>query len=325
MQPDSTHGKRNRFPKWLRLILGSLLAVAGIGFLLARLAEDWGRVPFDELSFNPACLALSFTILLAIHFPLYALAWRLLLKGFGEELPFRAALAVFSAAQIGKYIPGKVWFTLGRMSLGRREGIPEAKTLVSTLVEAAFALLSAILLFGIAVLLVPRDTLPGAVYFLFVGIPLCLVAIHPPILNRLLKSVLKKLKRPVFRLEASYGRLLLVLLVYVLDWAAQGLGCYLLIRSFYPMPVAHLPVLLGGYAVSWMLGFLALIAPAGLGIREGIFTFVLRLIVTEPIAIISALVTRVWITLAEALMALVSVLYLGVRRKNAQEAKNPQA
>ena len=326
MSPASgSNPSRFRIPRWLRLTVGTLVVAAALCFLVSRLIRDWSRIPFDDLEFNALCLAGSFLLLLVLHFPLYGHAWRLVLGTLGERIPLPSAVAVFASAQLGKYIPGKVWFTLGRMSLAKREGVPEDRTLVSIFVETVFALLSATVLFGISILLVPRGAVPGPVYFVFAAVPLCLLLLYPPLLNRILGAVLRRLKRPVFRLEASYGRLLYILLVYTLDWLVQGISCWLLISSFYRLPFAHLPVLLGGYAISWMLGFLTLIAPAGLGIREGIFTFVLRLIVTEPIAIISALVTRVWITLAEALMALVSVLYLGVRRKNAQEAKNPQA
>jgi hypothetical protein len=117
----------------------------------------------------------------------------------------------------------------------------------------------------------------------------------------------------------SYPRILRILALYALDWALQGACCFVLINSFYPLPLSTLPILLGGYAMSWMLGFLVLIAPAGLGIREGIYTIILRTVMPEPIAIISALVTRVWMTISEIMMAGVSLPFVVHWRKNAEE------
>jgi uncharacterized membrane protein YbhN (UPF0104 family) len=79
-------------------------------------------------------------------------------------------------------------------------------------------------------------------------------------------------------------------------------------------------VLLGGYAISWMTGFLVLVSPAGLGVREGVFTLILKTVVPEPLAIIAALVTRVWMTLGELTAALVGFAYLRLRSARRRSA-----
>jgi len=306
--------------RWLRLTLGIAVAAAAFYFLITRLIRDWTQIPFDRLHFSAPLLVASFAILLLLHFPLGAICWQLLLRGLGQRLPVLRCLAIMTVTQLGKYAPGKVWFTLGRMSLAKREGISEDKTLVSVAIETGFLLLAAILLFAVAVavLLLRRAAVPPAAYAVFALIPLCLVVVYPPVLNRLLRSILPRLKRPVFALNLSYPQLLGLLGLYTSDWLVQGLGCFVLINSFYPLAPAHLPVLLGGYSISWILGFIFLIAPAGLGIREGIYTWILKLAMPETIAIISALITRIWMTTSEVVMALVCLPLL---RRQHQEAK----
>jgi hypothetical protein len=305
--------------RWLRSLLGAVITGVAFWFLVVRLVRDWHQIPFGQLHFRPLLLAASFVLLLVLHLPLYGYAWRLILRALGAELSVGKSIAIFSVAQIGKYAPGKVWFTLGRMSMAKNEGIPEDRTMVSVIVELAFSLLAATGLFGLAVLLIPRAQIPAAVYLLFVLAPLSLVAVYPPILNRIIRFTFTRLKRPLFELRMSYPRILRILALYALDWALQGACCFVLINSFYPLPLSTLPILLGGYAMSWMLGFLVLIAPAGLGIREGIYTIILRTVMPEPIAIISALVTRVWMTISEIMMAGVSLPFVVHWRKNAEE------
>jgi uncharacterized membrane protein YbhN (UPF0104 family) len=149
---------------------------------------------------------------------------------------------------------------------------------------------------------------PARVYLAFVLIPFCIVAVYPPILNRVVGFILKRLRQPIFEVRMTFLRLLSALGLFVLMWVIQGLGCYLLIRSFYPLDLSRLPMVAGAFALSWILGFIVLISPAGLGVREGIFTFALRLVIPEPVAIIAALLSRVWITVGEGLLALAFTL-----------------
>jgi len=308
-------------PRWLKYTLGVATVVVAFYFLGTRLVRDWHQIPFDRLHFSLPLLVLSFVVLLGTHLPLASAAWQVILSGLGERIPLGHSIAVFSVTQLGKYVPGKLWFTLGRMSILKREGISEAKTMVSVVVEIILALLASLLLLGMTVLFVPRSTIPSSVYLLLLLAPVCVLLVYPRILNGILRFVLRRAGRPVFELRLSYLQLLLLTGMYFADWAMQGFGSFLLLNSFYPLSFAKLPVVLGGYAISWMIGFLMLVAPAGLGIREGIFTLILKMVLPEPIAIISTLLTRVWMTISEAAVALFCLPFLSRRRKNAEETE----
>ncbi len=316
---NQSTGTAQKKLNWLSYTIGIAIVIISFYFLINRLLRDWQQIPFAELHFNPLLLILSYLILLAFHFPLGGYAWKLILGGLGERLPIMRGTAIITVTQLGKYAPGKVWFTLGRMSFAKRDGIPEAKTLTSVVIETGFLLLAAIFLFGIAILLLPRTVVPKGIYYSFLLAPLTLIITYPPILNRILKPLLKWFKQPIFSLQLSYPRLLLILGVYVLDWFVQGIGCFVLINSFYPLSLSHLPILLGGYSISWILGFIMLIAPAGLGVREGIYTFILKLVMPQTIAIISALITRIWMSTSEVAMALICLPILRKVTKNPDE------
>jgi len=314
---EITASARKRL-NWLRYTIGSIIVIVSFYFLISQLVRDWLQIPFSQLRFNPFLLIVSYILLVFLHFPLGGYGWKLILAGFGEKIPVMRCIAIITVTQLGKYAPGKVWFTLGRMSFAKRDGVPEAKTLTSVVIETGFLLLAAIFLLGSAILLLPRTVVPKAIYYCFLLAPLTLIITYPPVLNRILKPLLKWFKQPIFSLELSYPQLLLILSVYVLDWFIQGVGCFILINSFYPLPLSRLPVLLGGYSISWILGFIILIAPAGLGIREGIYTYILKLVMPQPIAIISALITRIWMSTAELVMA---VICLPVLRKGLRNSK----
>lgn len=278
--------------------------VACFYFLGDRLARDWHKIPWHEIRLSIPLLISAFLVMFA-WMAVYGLTWKVLLKGLGERISLYNSVSVLAVSQVGKYIPGKLWFTVGRMYLAKKHGISEAKTAVSTAMELALSLLAAVILFGLAVALIPRGTVPARVYLAFLLVPFCIFAVYPPILSRVTGFILKRLHQPVFEVRMTFLRLLVVLGLFVLMWVIQGTGCYLLIRSFYPLDISRLPMVAGAFALSWILGFIVLISPAGLGVREGIFTFALRLVMPEPVAIIAALLSRIWITVTEGLLALV--------------------
>jgi len=304
---EPTTTRNSRLGRLLRLTIGVVVAAACFYFLGNRLARDWHKIPWHEIHLNVPVLVASFLVMF-VWMLVYGLTWKVLLAGLGERISLFNSVAVLAVSQIGKYVPGKLWFTVGRMYLAKRHGVSEAKTAVSTVMEIALSLLGAVILFGLAVALVPRGMIPTRVYLAFLLVPFCIVAVYPPILTRVTGFILRRLHQPVFEIRMTFRRLLGILGLYVLMWVVQGVGCYLLIRSFYPLDLSRLPMVAGAFALSWILGFIVLVSPAGLGIREGIFTFALRLVVPEPVAIIAALMSRIWITGSEGLLALVFTL-----------------
>jgi hypothetical protein len=289
------------------LTIGAAVVVVCFYFLGDRLARDWHKIPWHEIRLSVPLLVSAFLVMFVWMF-VYGLTWKVLLAGMGEHISLFHSVSVLAVSQVGKYIPGKLWFTVGRMYLAKKHGVSEAKTAVSTAMELALSLLGAVILFGLAVALIPRGMVPARVYLAFLLVPFCIVAVYPPILNRVTGFILRRLHQPIFEVRMTFLRLLAVLGLFVLMWVIQGLGCYLLIRSFYPLDLSRLPMVAGAFALSWILGFIVLISPAGLGVREGIFTFALRLVMPEPVAIIAALLSRVWITVSEGLLALAFTL-----------------
>jgi len=76
--------------------------------------------------------------------------------------------------------------------------------------------------------------------------------------------------------------------------------------------------LTGALAISSTLGLIAIFAPSGLGVREGVLVYLLSFMMATPVAVIISILTRLWMTLIE--IGLIGVIYLhGQLRK--QEKK----
>ena len=86
---------------------------------------------------------------------------------------------------------------------------------------------------------------------------------------------------------------------YCATWLAYGCGLYLLGLSIHPLPLTAIPALVGIFAIAWVVGFLSFITPSGLGVREGVLGYLLSSLMPLPVALLLALLARVWLTLAE--------------------------
>lgn len=162
------------------------------------------------------------------------------------------------------------------------------------------ALAGAALIGGLALLSNPdptRTLLAGA-WLLAV---LAVVAV-PPVFRRLVATAarLARTELPDALDEDSWFGTRWVLL-YAANWAVYGLAFWALVGAF-GLPGGVLESA-SGFAAAYLLGYLAIFAPAGLGIREGFLVVFLDPIMgARSLGI--AVIARLWTTLMEIALAL---------------------
>ena len=104
-----------------------------------------------------------------------------------------------------------------------------------------------------------------------------------------------------------YVDFLKILAVYLLSWGLQGLAFFFLVSTVKGWSIDIAFYLIGSYIAAWLVGFLVLFAPGGLGIREGTLSFLLEFCLPLPLAIALSLLARIWITLGELAIAVVAL------------------
>ncbi|WP_246083807.1 lysylphosphatidylglycerol synthase domain-containing protein [Nonomuraea diastatica] len=218
------------------------------------------------------------------------LIWRTLLSDLGSPLPLRAAAKVFFVGQLGKYIPGAIWPVLAQMEMGRDLGVPRSRS------AAAFFLMMPIqLATGLLVTLV---TLGWDRYgWLLLFLPLLLVLLEPKVVNGVIGYALRRLKRePLERPLTRRGMLA------ALGWALAGWTAYG-VHFFFIAPQGGLLFAIGAFALSWCLGILTFVVPAGAGVREVVMVGVLAPHLAAGPAIAVALTSRVVIIVGDLICA----------------------
>ncbi|MFB4282674.1 MULTISPECIES: lysylphosphatidylglycerol synthase domain-containing protein [unclassified Nonomuraea] len=277
-----------RRPAKRRLVRYAFLAVA-LGFGGYAVAREWDAVVagFARLSW-PALAGSLVAVVAALLGAM--LTWRTLLADLGSPLPARPAAKVFFVGQLGKYIPGTVWPVLAQMEMGRDLGVPRTRS------AAAFFLMMPIqLATGLLVTLV---TLGWDRYgWLLLLIPLLLVLLEPKVVNGVIGYALRRLKREPLERPLTRRGMLTALGWALTGWIAYGVHLYFIAPQGGPL------FAVGAFALSWCLGILTFVVPAGAGVREIAMVAVLAPHLDRGSAIAVALSSRIVIIVGDLICA----------------------
>jgi len=152
-----------------------------------------------------------------------------------------------------------------------------------------------------------------------IALPL-LVCLYPPVLNWLLRLGFKILRREPLE-QALSGRVILVAMAwYVVSWICYGLHVYVMALRLGGHPLSGLPLSIGAFALSWAIGFVMILAPAGAGFRDVMLIALLSTQMSVPAATALTLVSRVATALADVITASVAVISYKYRQRKGLEA-----
>ena len=238
-------------------------------------------------------------------YPLFALAWRQALAASGGSLSGRSAVRIYARSQLARYLPGSLWNYIGRTMLCAREGIDRSAAVGSMVLENAAMVVSALLVFAATLPLWPTTLDRALQPMLIVGAVVMLLLFHPAVFARIVRLAARVTLSPVPTVDLSMRRLWAVGASYIAAWCVLGAGFWAFAASVHPLPLSSLPVLVGGGALAWTVGFLALV-PCGLGVREAMAVAVLAMLVPAPVAAVIAVGFRLVQVVGELIWAAVA-------------------
>jgi len=239
-------------------------------------------------------------ILLGAYFLSAALWGRIVYDLGGPKLGVGEAIQLYMIANLGRYIPGKVWQIAGLAALGKTAGVPAATGTGAAVLGQGIALVAASAIGMGAFLTGPEPFRTGG---MIGGVAIAIVIVLCAI-PRVFASLASAWFR-VTRTEApeSLGAVhgLRWLGLYTVNWAMYALSFWVLSVSL-DLGGSLVPVA-SAFAAAYVLGYLMIFAPAGLGPREGLLiAFLTPHLGVAPSGVI-AVVARLWTTLVELVPA----------------------
>ena len=296
-----------RISKTVKNVIAIIIAIVIFYFLGRSLYRSWGEVVKSGIHFNLIYSIISILFFLASSFAT-GYTWQLTLRLLGANMSYWQSIRVIAISGFGKYLPGKVWAFGGRVLLSKRYGVGEAESSTALLIETVGFAFAAFVVFFISLGFYHPGILPVKVYWSLVLVPLGLLLMHPKVLIKILSSLARLTKRSITVPKFGYTDLSRIYFYYLLLFIIHVLGFFFLTQSIFPASHKSIVPIIGAYSISWILGFLVLISPGGLGIREGLLTFFLKFVIPLPIATLMALISRVWTTVGEVLFLILTLI-----------------
>lgn len=301
-----------------------VVGVAVVALAVHAVAGNWAAFRAQPLEWHIQWVPLAASV--AVVWSCYALlieAWRRVVSSLDAQLRFLPAARIWTVASLGKYVPGKLWAVAGAAMMATRAGVAAGIAVMAAIVLQVLAILSGVI--AVAALGPSRLRAAGAgadlaIWLAGAAAVAGVVALAwPPAVRwgaRLLPSRLGALR------AIPPGALVLALAANLVAWAGYGLAFVLLAHGLLDEVALDWRTAILVFTSSYLVGLVALFAPAGLGPREGLLVLLLTGPLGPKVAVALAVATRLQLTCTELGAALPFLLFRRLGQLTATAADN---
>jgi len=290
----------------LRQALRVAFALAALLLLILATMRQWDDFVAAVAELDATAVTVSFAAVLAA-LVLNMLAWREAMAAVDIHVSLAASARVFYLSQLGKYVPGSVWPVVAQMELTRDTGVSRVRGATGAIVAMVVGVATSSAVAS-TLLVLPHAEIRSRYWWVVAVVPVVGAALHPAVLRRLLAPLFRVTRRSP-QLPTLNGAALLRATAWSAGmWLALGAHAYVLTERLASPRTAPFLIVTGAMAFAWVVGFLVVLAPAGLGVREGALTLALATVVPTSGALALAVVSRVLMTLGDAAAAGVVIL-----------------
>jgi len=264
-------------PVWKRrLWLAAKIAVIAVvvGFVWRTLVDAWNQLGEYPWVFRAEWIAVAAAFYVLALLPA-SLFWYAALRALGQHPGFWEALRAYYLGHLGKYVPGKAMVVILRAGLIRSERVDTGVAAASVFLESlTWVSVGAVLAAGYLATSVARDE---PVFWMSLGVMVATgVPTLPHVFPRLAKlagvgkgdpAIVEKLDGLGFRTT------ILGWVLMALGWVFMGLANWSTFRAM-GLPdgggIAEFPRFMAAASLAIVVGFVAIFAPGGVGIREAV-------------------------------------------------------
>jgi len=284
--------------RWGRWIGQGILVVVLAWFVGGELLRQWSGFNAADLqvSIAPGWVLASAGLAIAT-FVVLIQSWRLTLGGWGQRLRSRDLAEVWFIANLGRYVPGKVWSIAGMIVLATRKGVAAWAASAAAIVVQALGLATAVAMAGVTL---PRT---GTGVRLVVAAGLAGAVLLALTSSRVIETIARRIPRLAGLRPLPMGALLGAGASTAIGWIGYGASLWALVRGLGLPDGLPLAVATGGFALAYCAGLLALFAPGGIVVREGVLVAILAPHLGPGPALALSLGSRVVLTAAELVAA----------------------
>ncbi len=220
------------------------------------------RVSWEWVVASTGAFALAYLVLIQ--------TWRMIVASWDRQLSFIDAARIWLVSSLGRYVPGRVWQIAAMGAMAQRAGVsPVAATGSAVMnvvvnIAAGFAVVMAT---GWRLLALPYAGAP-AVAFAIIVVAVVLLMVVPWLTPFVLRFAERVTGRPQVIGAPPRHAIGYAVVGNVVGWILYGVAFQLLARALFDSAPGGLAAYVAVYTLSYLVGYLVLPAPAGVGVRE---------------------------------------------------------
>src|SRR3989344_1234790 len=303
----------NKYYSLVKYLIGWPLSLVALVFV-ARIIYSNSSVAFKSIEqVNYFLLAIGI-LLFVFFFFLKAYTWKLLLGEKGKTLSFRKNAFYLATAELKRYIPGNIWGFAARATIFENNNLSKREVFSYIIKESVLFSLSSLIISLVYIL--SSESTPGIklTVLSFTTIATILFLLGKHIYYALNFNLLKKI---IHLLIPTYSFLenFKILSWSILSFILFGIGTYFSIISIFSLDFSKILIFVGIFNLSFFIGYISLITPMGLGVREGAMSLLLSSFLSATSAAVASIFSRVIFIVSELLTLFIIYIWNKVSPK----------
>jgi hypothetical protein len=283
-------------------------------FVVRTLVGQWRAVHGQPVNVHPNWLviAASAGVVLGAYAVLIE-AWRRILVAWGASLEFWPAARIMSISRLGLYVPGRVWQITAMAGMAKTAKVnvsaAAGSAILNTIVNIAMGFLVALVAgwrsFGA---ISQGRTGLGVVLLVFV---LGSILLLPTALPFILDAARKVTGKDVPEVSLPHRAVYWAIVANIVAWLLYGAAFELFMKGMTASAPGAYADYVTAFAWPYLVGYLALIMPGGVGVREVALAAALGVmgLATPATAAVIAVSSRLWLSVLEVVPGLLFWLF----------------
>ena len=266
-----------------------------------------------KLTVRPAWLALSALFVVVTYCVLIA-SWLYILAGLsGKRVPFLTGARIWFISNLATLLPGRVWGIIQMSAMSAEQGISPVAAGAASVINAAVNIAC-----GMAVGVIAGTGIVAS-YFgdrAWLAWGITAAAILGVVLLPVLIPATFRFARRRFNArvpdEGTPARLIAVsVIANVASWFLYGAAFLCLTRGILDLPSRSFIEHTAANATSYVVGYLALFVPMGMGVREVTLQEILQLagMASHTQSVAVSVASRLWLLIIQVVPALIFLAY----------------
>ncbi len=282
-------------------------------FIVKTLVGQWRAVEGQPLEIHPSwtLIAASAAVVLATYAVLIE-AWRRILVAWKAKLAFWPAARIMSISRLGLYVPGRIWQIgmMARMAQNAKVNPVAAagSSVLNTVVNIAMGFLVALVAGWRSFDRLSHGRTSVGVALVVVAVAaILLLPFALPIMLRLARRVTG---RDLADVTLPHRAVYVAVVANIVAWLLYGAAFQLFVRGMTGSAPGSYADYVTAFAWPYLVGYLAVVVPGGLGVRELALAVALDALnlVGPPTSVVVAVSSRLWLSVLELVPGLLFLI-----------------